>query len=346
MKNHFLKSLFGFFVGLSIALSLTLFVGENPFSIAVIIFKSAFGSNYDFGLTLFYTTPLIFAGLSVAIAFHAGLFNIGGEGQLTMASLAAVMVGIYGPHWGRPWDPLLAIIAALFVGSLWGWMAGWLRAYRGSHEVIVTIMLNFIAAGISSWFVLNLFPNPDSQNPESAKIYSSYFLQDVDLISKYFPDTPVNHTLIVGIIASFVFWFFLMRTRWGFALRASGKNPAAAERAGISEKKMKILAMTLAGLAAAFIAENEILGSAGQFKIGFSPGYGFMGIAVALLAANNPLGILFSALLLGALHKGASDLDLETTTITRDFSKIIQSLIILGVSIPFFNFFKNKKRSP
>lgn len=344
--NHLKKSLIGFSIGLAVALSLTLFAGENPFAIAMILFKSAFGSNYDFGLTLFYATPLIFAGLSVAIAFHAGLFNIGAEGQLTVACLATVAVGIYGPHWGRPWDPLLAMIAALVFGGLWGWIAGWLRAYRGSHEVIVTIMLNFIAAGISSWFVLNIIPNPDSQNPESARISSSYFLQDIDLMSRFFPDTPVNHSLIVGLLLCLALWFFLWRTKWGFALRASGQNPAAAERAGISEKKMKILAMTLAGVCASFIAENEILGSAGQFKIGFSPGYGFMGIAVALLAANNPLGIIFSALLMGALHKGASDLDLETATITRDFSKIIQSLIILGVSIPFFNFFKKIKRTP
>jgi simple sugar transport system permease protein len=183
------KTFAGFFLGLTIALSLTLLAGENPFHIGGILFKSAFGSVYDLGLTLFYTTPLIFCGLSVALAFHAGLFNIGGEGQLTIATLTAAAIGVLLPNIPFPLAPLIALSGALFAGAFWGFIAGWLKAVRGSHEVIVTIMLNFIAAGLSSWFTLQVIPNPSSQNPETALVGTGYMLKDHDLIAKFFPET-------------------------------------------------------------------------------------------------------------------------------------------------------------
>jgi simple sugar transport system permease protein len=233
------KTLAGFFAGLVLGLSLTLLAGENPFHIGEILFKSAFGSLYDFGLTLFYTTPLIFCGLSVAIAFHAGLFNIGAEGQLTMGTLAAAATGVLLPNIPFPLAPLLSLMAALIAGALWGLIAGWLRAVRGSHEVIVTIMLNFIAAGISSWVVLHLIPNPLSQNPESALVGHGYMLKDYDLIAKFFPDTPVSAALFFAIATALGVWILLWKTTFGYELRAVGYNPEAASRAGISEKKNK-----------------------------------------------------------------------------------------------------------
>jgi simple sugar transport system permease protein len=338
------KTFAGFFLGLTLALSLTLLAGENPFHIGGILFKSAFGSVYDLGLTLFYTTPLIFCGLSVALAFHAGLFNIGGEGQLTMATLTAAAIGVFLPNIPFPLAPLIALGGALLMGAFWGFIAGWLKAVRGSHEVIVTIMLNFIAAGLSSWFTLKVIPNPASQNPETAPVGAGYLLKDYDLIAKSFPDTPVSMALVVAILVAFAVWLLLWKTSFGYELRAVGYNPEAANRAGISEKKIKIWAMCLAGALAGFVALGEVMGGSGQFKIGFSADYGFIGIAVALLAQNNPLGVIFAALLMAALHKGAADLDLETTTITRDFSKIIQSLIILGVASHGLWVWRAKKR--
>lgn len=326
------KTAIGFLIGLSIALSLTLFAGENPFHILMVLIKSAFGSRYDLGLTLFYTTPLIFTGLSVAIAFHAGLFNIGAEGQLLIGALTAAATGIWFSSLPFPIAPLVSLSFALIAAGFWGFLAGWLRAVRGSHEVIVTIMLNFIAAGITSWMTLSIIPNPDSQNPETAHIAESFKLTPIDFISPLFPDTPVSIALLFAILLAIATWYFLNKTTLGFELKAVGQNPEAAERAGVSTRKIQILAMTLAGVLAGFVSSSEVLGSSGQFKIGFSPDYGFLGIAVALLAQNNPLGIILAAFLIGALHKGASDLDLETATITRDFSKILQALIILGVS--------------
>ncbi|WP_415062347.1 ABC transporter permease [Bdellovibrio sp.] len=340
-----MRRLLGFVIGLVVALLLTLFAGENPWHIFLILTKSAFGSMYDLGLTLSYTTPLIFCGLSVAIAFHAGLFNIGAEGQLTMAVVTAAAVGVLFPEVPFPLAPLVAFSAALLVGAFWGWIAGWLRAYRGSHEVIITIMLNFIAAGLASWFTLKVIPNPHSQNPETALVSANYMFKDYDLIARLFPDTPANASLGFAIVFALLMWIFLWKTTWGFELRAVGSNPEAAHRAGISEKKMQMLAMALAGALAGCVALSEVLGSAGQYRMGFSPDYGFIGIAVALLANNNPLGIIAAAFLMGALHKGASDLDLETSTITRDFSRIIQALIILGVAAQgYWEWMKKKKR--
>lgn len=328
----YLKIAFGFTLGLTCALLLTFLAGENPLNILMILIRSAFGSRYDFGLTLSYATPMIFCGLSVAIAFHAGLFNIGAEGQLTIATLAAAWVGISFPQVPFPLAPVLAIATGIIAGALWGGIAGWLRAVRGSHEVIVTIMLNFVAAGLASWVTLNLIANPHSQNPETAVVGKNYLTTDYDLIARFFPDTSVNFSLIVAIIVAVAVWVFLWKTSLGFELRSVGYNPDASRRAGISEKKIRILAMFLAGAFAGMVAMPEVVGSVGQYRIGFSPDYGYIGIAVALLAQNNPLGIIFSAFLMAALHKGAMDLDIETSTITRDFSRIIQAMIILGVS--------------
>lgn len=339
-----MRRILGFMIGLTAALLLSLFAGENPLNIFMVLVRSAFGSMYDLGLTLSYATPLIFCGLSVAIGFHAGLFNIGAEGQLTMAVVTAAAVGVLFPGAPFPLAPLLAFAAALMMGAFWGWIAGWLRAARGSHEVIITIMLNFIAAGLANWFTLKVIPNPNSQNPESAMVSPNYMFKDYDLIARLFPDTPANASLVFAIIFAGLMWIFLWKTTWGFALRAVGSNTEAAHRAGISEKKVQMLAMAMAGALAGCVALSEVMGSAGQYRIGFSPDYGFIGIAVALLANNNPLGIVVAAFLMGALHKGASDLDLETTTITRDFSRIIQALIILGVAAEGYWAWMKQKR--
>ncbi|MGZ3768844.1 MAG: ABC transporter permease [Bdellovibrio sp.] len=340
-----IKRILGFLIGFIIALLLTFFAGENPWNIFLILVKSAFGSMYDLGLTLSYTTPLIFCGLSVAIGFHAGLFNIGAEGQLTMAAVTAAAVGVFFPEIPFPYAPVIGFIAAIVVGGFWGWIAGWLKAFRGSHEVIITIMLNFIAAGLANWFTLKIIPDPNSQNPETAMVSANYMFKDYDLIARLFPDTPANASLGFAIVFAILLWIFLWKTTWGFELRAVGSNLEAAHRAGISEKKVQTMAMALAGALAGCVALSEVFGSAGQYRIGFSPDYGFIGIAVALLANNNPLGIIIAAFFMGAFHKGASDLDLETTTITRDFSRIIQGLVILGVAAQgYLQWNKNKRR--
>lgn len=326
-------ALAGLAVGLGLGLALSAVAGENPLTVAKVIFQSAFGSRYDLGMTLFYTTPLIFTGLSVAVAFHAGLFNIGAEGQLTLGALAATVAALSVPGLPPVVAPLFGLLCGMLAGGFWGWLPGWLRTVRGSHEVINTIMLNFIAAAIASWAVTAKLQSPTSQNPETETVPASYFFRAHDPLAAWFGDAPVSLAFVFALFAVLAVWLFLYHTPWGFELRACGQNERTAAASGIDVRRTRQGAMALAGALAACVALGEVFGSAGRFKLGFSPDYGFIGIAVALLAGNNPIGILFSAFLFAALHKGAADLDIETENVTRDLSLVIQALVILAVAV-------------
>ncbi len=315
-------------LGLALGLSVTWAAGENPAHIFVLLVQGAFGSGYDLGMTLFYTTPLIFTGLAVAVPFHAGLFNIGAEGQLTIGALAAAAVGACWA--GLPWPlaPVVGGLAAALAGAVWGGIPGWLRARRGSHEVINTIMLNFIAAGVASYVTLHLLKNPESQNPETRAVGTNFLLRHFAV----FGGAPVNAALLVAIAAALGVWVLLQHTVLGYQIRAVGQNESAARAAGIAVGRLRFLALALGGGLAGLVGVAEVLGNAGKFRVGFSPEYGFMGIAVALLGRNQPLGVVAAALLFGALHKGTAELDLETEHVTREVSLVFQALIILAVT--------------
>lgn len=331
MKKLSLKKLqpvLAVILGLALGLLVTLIAGEKPWNVLKILFKGAFGTPYDLGMTLFYATPLVFTGLSVAMGLQAGLFNIGAEGQLTVGAMAAAAVGILFPNVIWPLAPILALLAAFLAGAVWGAIPGWLRARRGSHEVINTIMLNFVAAGLTSWITLYLLKSPDSQNPETRSIGANYVLGHLTS----FGDAPVSSALFLAIATTALVWFFMRKSVLGFQLRAVGSNENAARFSGIDPGRVRILAMTLAGGIAGLVAAGEVLGSSSRFKMGFSPDYGFIGIAVALLGRGQPLGILASALLFGALHRGTAALDLETENVSRDLSQILQACIIFAVA--------------
>jgi simple sugar transport system permease protein len=224
--------------------------------------------------------------------------------------------------------PVLATVAAILAGTVWGAIPGWLRARRGSHEVINTIMLNFIAAGLASYVTLYLLKNPDSQNPETRAIGAGYLIHQFGV----FGGAPVSLALPLAIVAAVLVWILLWRTVLGYEMRAVGQSEPAACAAGINSGRVRIIAMAVAGGLAGLVGVGEVLGNAGKFRLGFSPEYGFIGIAVALLGRNQPVGVVASALLFGALHKGAADLDLETEHVTRELSLVLQALIILSVS--------------
>lgn len=331
-----MKSFLGFLIGLSCALLIVLFAGENPLHILGILVKSSFGSGYDFGLTLFYMTSLIFTGLSVSVAFKAGLFNIGAEGQLNFSAISMVVFALAYPNLPFPISLLSIIAVGLLAGALWGVIPGLLKAYRGSHEVIVTMMLNFVSAGISSYFISRHLQNPDSQNPESAVLPDAFRINSFDFLNKMFPESPINLFFLVSIAAALLLFWFFKKSVLGYEMIAVGENPAAAERASISYSKFVVISLTLSGLFASGAAMNEVIGYSGQYKIGFSPEFGFMGIAVALMSNNNPVGIIANAFIMAVFHKGASDLDIETNTITKDFSKVIQAMVLFGVGLQFY----------
>lgn len=324
--------LLGLALGLVVSLLLTALAGENPITVFKVLVESSFGSRYNLGMTLFYSTPLILTGLSVSLAAQAGLFNVGAEGQLVMGSLACAAVGAVFPDLAFPWGALLATFAAVLVGGFWGFIPGWLKVVRGSHEVINTIMLNFVAAGLASYAVLYLLADPESRTPQTAHLSPGYVFHPVDPLSRFFQDTPMSSAFLLALLCAAALWIFLWRTVWGFKLRAVAENPEAALASGIRSARVQMWALTGAGSLAGLVAVAEILGSAGRYRLNFSPGYGFTGIAVALLARNSPLGVILTGLLFGALHNGTASLDLETEKITRDFSMILQGLIILFVS--------------
>jgi simple sugar transport system permease protein len=324
----FLQSVLAVCLGLAAGLLVVKFTGESPLAVLKILGKSAFGSKYDFGMTLFYATPLLLTGLAVAIPLEVGLFNVGAEGQLTMGALMAAAVGVTFPRLPWPLAPLFASLAAFLAGGLWGWVPGWLRARRGSHEVITTIMMNFVAAGLASWVTLYLLKNPDSQNPETRSVGAGYLISHLD----FFGDAPVSTAVFLAVGAAVFTWFFLAKSVAGFELRAVGQNELAARAAGVSAGKARVLAMFLAGGIAGLVGVGEVLGNSTRFKLGFSPDFGFIGIAVCLLGRAQPAGIVAAALLFGALHKGSADLDLETEHVTHDLSLILQALVILSVS--------------
>jgi simple sugar transport system permease protein len=198
--------------------------------------------------------------------------------------------------------------------------------------VINTIMLNFIAAGLTSYLVLYHFKTTENQNPETPMIAPQFALSKWT----WFGDVPLNSAFVLALVTAVFVWILLWRTTLGYEIRAVGDNEEASRTVGIDSARIRMIAMALAGMVAGMVGINEILGNAGKFKMGFSPDYGFIGIAVALLGRNRPLGVVCAALLFGALHKGAAALDLETEKVTRDFSLVLQALIILTVSATGF----------
>lgn len=322
-----LRPILALTIGLSLGAMVTIFAGENPLQILGLLARSAFGSRYDAGMSLFYATPLLFTGLSVALAFRAGLFNVGAEGQLAVGALAAAATGILLPHLSSVIAMPLAFLTAFIAGGIWGGIAGALKVWRGSHEVITTIMLNFVAAGVVSYLTLYRLRDTSVQQPETLPVGDGYRLG----LWSGFEDAPVSFALIVGLVLCGGVAIFLTRTVTGFRIRAVGENPEASARAAIHVGAMQVVAMGLAGGLAGLAGLFDVLGPSGKFKLGFSADYGFTGIAVALLGRSRPLGVCWAALLFGALHKGAADLDFETDNVTRDLATVLQAMVILTV---------------
>ena len=329
LLNSSLKSIAGVVLGLSLGLVVCYFAGESPIKVLKVLFQSSFGSGYDFGMTLFYTAPLLLTGLAVAIPFRAGLFNIGGEGQLAMGAVAAASAGVLGKNIHSPALAILfATMLAFLAGGIWGIIPGILKARRGSHEVISTIMMNFIAAGVTSYLTLYVIKDPESSQAESIPLPSFFHLKPFAI----FNGAPMGELIFVLIAIVLIIHYWLKNSVRGYELKVVGENEIAAETYGISKQKSWIFAMFLAGGLAGLVGVVEVLGNAHRFKLGFSADYGFVGIAVALLARGNIVGIIPSAFLFGILQKGSGSLDLETEKVTRDLAYIIQGLIILGVA--------------
>jgi general nucleoside transport system permease protein len=308
-------------------------LGESPVQAVETLVYGAFGYGEAVGYTLYYATNLVFTGLAVAVAFHAGLFNIGGEGQAYLGGLGLGLVGIY-----LGWLPgilsiPLAILAAALFGGIWGLIPGWLQARRGSHVVITTIMLNFVAAALMTYLMVNVLIRPGQSAPESVTFPEPVWMPSLKgalaLVGVDLGYAPVNLSLVLALLCCVGVWLFVWRSRVGYELRVVGHSEPAAVYGGISPANRIILAMTISGALAGLMATNEILGGQHRIILGFSGGYGFAGIAVALMGRNHPVGIVLAALLFGALYQGGSELAFEMPRVNRDLVVVIQGLVIL-----------------
>jgi simple sugar transport system permease protein len=309
-------------------------VGQDPWLVLTMLLTGAFGSSRGLGYTLYYATTFIFTGLAVAVAFHGGLFNIGGEGQAILGGLGtgltALWLSAYLPAWLML--PLMVLAAALF-GLLWAMVPAYLQAYRGSHIVITTIMFNFLASTLLVYLIVNWLKAPGSMSLESVSFAESAKMPAMHVVLAWlglsWPSSPLNASLFLALAAALGVYGFLWRTRAGYRLRVVGFSEGAAQYAGIHTRHQVLLAMALSGALAGMVGVNEIAGVSGRLLLDFVAGSGFIGIPVALMGRNHPLGIVFSSLLFGALFQGGSEVAFEVPGFTRNMIVTLQGFIVL-----------------
>ena len=314
---------------LSVALALAvgalfiLAIGENPLGIYALMLRESLGTGYGLGQTLFRATPLIFTGLAVALGFRAGLFNIGAEGQMTLGGFAAAMTGAALAGWPALLLLPLCLLAAAAAGALWGAIPGALKARFGAHEVINTIMLNFIAFALVSWLGRFMF---EPATVRTAAVGAGAELPRLEGVWGALHGSPANAALPLALLVAAAVGVLLFRTRRGYELRAVGLNAPAAEYGGVSIGATQTLAMALSGAAAGLGGANFVLGYKHFFEQGFAGGAGFIGIAVALLGRNHPLGVVVAALFFGALAYGGLVINAR---VPKELVDILQALVIL-----------------
>jgi len=308
-------------------------IGDDPLETYRLLIGSAITWPDGIGYTLFYATPLIFTGLAVAVALHCGLLNIGAEGQLYVAAFATAWVGIKLGHLS-PWIVIpLACLAAVSAGAFWGAIPGVLKAKFGSHEVINTIMMNFIAVALVSYFTQYFYKAAGDPLMQTVPIGENAHIPRLGNIFSGFPERiPLNVAFGLALLACLAVYLFLWKTKWGYEIRATGANPAAAEYGGISPGRQIILAMAVSGGLAGMVGIGEVLAYRYRYYDSFSAGYGFTGIAVALLGRRHPLGVLLAAILFGALLRGGLFVDIFTDKVSKDLVLVLQALVILFVA--------------
>jgi simple sugar transport system permease protein len=301
-------------------------VGQSPLEVYGLLVGQALGTGYGVGQTLFKATPLLFAGLSVALAFRAGLFNVGAEGQMYLGGFAAGLVAAYAP---LPAPLLLpaAILAAALAGAAWGAVPGALKARFGAHEVINTIMLNFIAFALVSWWGRALFVPATVRTRESPE---AAWIPRLDVLLPWLKGSPANLALVLGLALAALLGVLLFRTRLGYELRVLGHSPGAAEYAGVRTGRAQVLAFALAGALAGLGGTSFVLGYKHYFEQDFTAGAGFMGIAVALIGRDHPAGVLVAALFFGMLAYGGL---VVNQRVPADLVNVLRALVILfGIS--------------
>ena len=306
--------------------------GGNPIAAYVGLFEGAFGSARALSETAVWASPYIFAGLAIALAFKGGLFNIGAEGQLAFGAVAAAWVGYALPAFLGFTIPAiihipLSLGSGMLAGGIWGAIPGWLKARFGVHEVINTIMMNYIALNIVSFLLNGPMKDPNPLNV----IARTPLIADSARLPTLFSPYRVHWGFILALVVAGLVWYLLWKTTRGFEIRTSGANPDAARYAGINVKGMITLTMTLSGMLAGMAGAIEVTALNYRHELGFSQGYGFDAIAIALLGKTHPVGVVLASILFGAMRNGATRMQF-LTQIPVDVISVIQALILLFVA--------------
>jgi general nucleoside transport system permease protein len=306
--------------------------GGDPFAAYAGMIQGSFGSLQALSETTVWATPYILAGLAVAFAFQGGLFNIGVEGQLTLGAVASALVGYGLPNLiGHP-IPLvihlpLTLAAGMLAGGGWAAIPGWLKARFGGHEVINTIMMNYIALNLTSFLLNGPMKDPDPNNV----LARTPLIAESARMTPLFPEFRLHWGFFLALaIAAFLVWV-LWKTTFGFEIRTAGTNSSAAKYAGINVQRTIILSMLFSGMLAGLAGAIEVTALNYRHELGFSSGYGFDAIAIALLGKTHPLGVVLAAVLFGAMRNGATQMQFNTQ-IPTDIISVIQALILLFVA--------------
>ncbi len=328
-----LVPLFSLILAALLSALVILAIGEDPIAAFKLMVNGALMRSAGWGYTLYYATNFIFTGLAVSVAFHARLFNIGGEGQAMLGGLGVAMACLYipWPHWALA---LLgsATLAALF-GAAWALIPAYLQAKRGSHVVITTIMFNYIAFSLLGYMLVNVLRPPGAGDPASEKFHASTHLptfQDMFATpdNPLFRSAPANVSFFLALAACVFVYILIWRTRLGYEIRHFGHSQTAALYAGTNGTRITVIAMLISGALAGLMAVNTTQGEAERLILNSTEGAGFIGIAVALMGRNHPFGVLLAALLFGFLYQGGAELALWTT-IPVQLIMVIQALVIL-----------------
>ena len=320
---------------LALALSavVILLVGENPVRALRLLATGAFGNAEAIGYTLYYATSFVFTGLAVAVAFHGGLFNIGAEGQAYIAGLGVALFCLGAGGWPTLLVVPVAVVVAAAFGAGWAFVPAWLQARRGSHVVITTIMFNFIASAVMTHLLVNVLIKPGQQSPETREFDPNTWLPQIHELTRAIgikiEPSPLNLSSLLAVVASGLVWVYLWHTRWGYELRTLGHNEMAAVYAGIVPARIIIVAMSVSGALAGLVSLNEVMGVQHRLLMNFVGGAGYVGIAVALMGRNHPVGVVLASILFGALYQGGAELSFDMPKLTRDMVVVIQGLIIL-----------------
>jgi general nucleoside transport system permease protein len=328
LEEALLPPLVALLIALVIGDLLILLFGQNPGAVYRMLLQGAIGNPYGFGQVVYKTTTLTFAGLAVAFALRAGLFNIGAESQIAAGAFGAAMAGLLLPA-GTP--ALLAVplclAAAAAAGGSVGWIPGVLRTKFGAHEVIVTIMLNFIVLAFLNWIVTGYLHVPETVRTEEINAGV------VPNLSRYIPafhGSAANVTILLALAAAVWVGWYLFRTRGGYDLRAVGLQASAAEYGGINVGGIWIRAMVISGMLAGLAGTNFVLGYKHYYEEGFVGGAGFLGIAVALVGRNHPVGVVIAAFFFAVLSQGGLAIH---AFVPKQMVEVLQGAVILAVAI-------------